>query len=55
MLVNPSGKRGKFRAVDWVEESMINLYTKVRKVCYLIATTTEYHIECVWWTRSQLY
>lgn len=29
MLVNPSGKPGKFRAVDWVEESMINLYTKV--------------------------
>ena len=28
MLVNPTGKPGKFRGVDWVEESMINLYTK---------------------------
>ncbi|KAJ7195855.1 hypothetical protein C8J57DRAFT_991827, partial [Mycena rebaudengoi] len=27
-LVNPTGKFDKFRGVDWVEESMINLYTK---------------------------
>jgi hypothetical protein len=30
MLVNPTGHPGKFRGVDWVEESMINLYTKAR-------------------------
>jgi hypothetical protein len=29
VLVNPTGLPGKFRGVDWVEESMINLYTKV--------------------------
>ena len=28
MLVNPTGTQGKFQGVDWVEESMINLYTK---------------------------
>ncbi|KIJ92461.1 hypothetical protein K443DRAFT_53218, partial [Laccaria amethystina LaAM-08-1] len=28
VLVNPTGLPGKFRGVDWVEESMINLYTK---------------------------
>ncbi|KAF8238946.1 hypothetical protein L208DRAFT_1239799, partial [Tricholoma matsutake] len=28
LLVNPTGKLGKFRGVNWVEESMINLYTK---------------------------
>ncbi|KAK7015395.1 hypothetical protein R3P38DRAFT_3321655 [Favolaschia claudopus] len=27
-LVNPTGVFDKFRGVDWVEESMINLYTK---------------------------
>jgi hypothetical protein len=29
MLVNPTGKPGKFRGVDWVIE-LHNLYTKVR-------------------------
>ncbi|KAF5313897.1 hypothetical protein D9619_013000 [Psilocybe cf. subviscida] len=29
ILVNPTGKPGAFRGVDWVEESMINLFTKV--------------------------
>ncbi|KIJ91192.1 hypothetical protein K443DRAFT_115398, partial [Laccaria amethystina LaAM-08-1] len=28
LLVNPTGLPGKFCGVDWVEESMINLYTK---------------------------
>ncbi|KAF7348211.1 hypothetical protein MSAN_01774300 [Mycena sanguinolenta] len=28
-LVCPTGEADKFRGVDWVEESMINLYTKV--------------------------
>ncbi|KAJ7800012.1 hypothetical protein B0H13DRAFT_1574523, partial [Mycena leptocephala] len=27
-LVSPTGDFDKFRGVDWVEESMINLYTK---------------------------
>jgi hypothetical protein len=33
MLVNPTGKPGNFRGIDWVEESMINLYTKVYLIC----------------------
>lgn len=28
MLVNPTGKRDHFRAVDWMVE-LLNLYTKV--------------------------
>jgi hypothetical protein len=29
ILVNPTGQERKFRGVDWVEETWINLYTKV--------------------------
>jgi hypothetical protein len=30
-LVNPSGKPGQFRAVDWLVELM-NMYIKVRQI-----------------------
>ena len=37
MLVNPTGLPGKFRGVDWVEESMINLYTKVNVILLILS------------------
>lgn len=45
MLVNPSGREGRFRAVDWVVE-LYNLFIKVRRVDEHPATHSDYIIAC---------